>query len=207
MSGTGPQGVASQLDLLAARVERITVEPTPEVIRLGARRAPDHECVPSKRPKDLHSDEEWLFVLRFAEELIRWRSWTHPHPLPLDRRPDDCVGGAGRAWYDGKGVAIAEQGKRRYASWPALLRGLREQREREPHIADARDLAAAYHAAEQYHRFYLADPPEIPVVAGGWCEEVAEPHFDRLLAAVADLGGDPGFCRTNPRPSKGAIPQ
>lgn len=189
----------SQLDLLAAPVMRVVVEPTPDVIRMGAHCAPHHECVPSKRPKALRSDEEWLFVLRVAEEQIRWRSWSMPHPLPLER-PDDILGGSNGEWHDGKGVAIVDGGRsaeRRYASWPALLRGLREQREREPHIADARDLAAAYHAAEQYHRFYLADPPKVASDDDGWREEIAEPHFARLIETIADLGGDPEFL--NPR--------
>lgn len=111
-------------------------------------------------------------------------------------RPEECVGGGGTFSYDGKGVAVVSQGRfdKRYASWPALLRGLGTQREAEPHVADARDLAAAYHALEQYDRFYVRDGGS--VTHGGdpaWRERVAVPHLARLQAIVEKLGGEPAI--------------
>lgn len=182
-----------QLDLFAPPPEVVPVTPTQEVIVFGARAkcVPLHQHVPSPRPKAIVADDDWLLALRVAEECIRWRSWTQPHPLPLDSRPDDCVGGAAGArgwyWHDNKGVTIGERGGPT-ASWPALLRGLREQREREPHVAEARDLAAAYKALESYDDHYIRDGD-----GGEWRETVAVPHFEKLKETIVGLGGDPDF--------------
>lgn len=183
------------MDLLAAPVERIAVKPTRDVVIYGARACsvPKHAHVPAPRPKSLHTDEEWLLVLRVAERQIRWRHWTRPHPLPLDSRPDECLGGGGGYWYDSKGVAIwSDDGAHRYATWAVLLRGLREQREREPHIADARDLAHAYSAVETHDRYYIRDGGSVASNDDGeWRERVAAPHLAKLRQIVTDLGGDP----------------
>jgi hypothetical protein len=190
--------MSAQLDLFAPVIEVIVIEPTRDVIHRGAKakRVPPHSHVPSRRPRLLHTDEEWLSCLRIAERQIRWRRWTQPHPLPLDSRPEECVGGGPGHWYDAKGVGVGEFSSRRYATWPALLRGLEEQRDREPHVADARDLAAAYHALEQYDRFYVRDGGS--VIGGGtrldgddWRERVAIPHLAKLREIVERLGGDP----------------
>ena len=187
--------MSAQLDIFAQPRE-ITIEPTREVIRLGAKAAPAHEHVPSPRPKALHSDDEWLLVLRTAEEqCIRWRSWSIPHPLPLDEKPRECEGGNGEVCYTGKGVAIIDRGgerERRWASWSALLRGLRAQRDREPHVADARDLAAAYHAAATYWRYYLSEPPVVEADDDDF-QVRATSHFAGLKDVIAKLGGDPEF--------------
>lgn len=188
-----------QLDIFAAPVEVVVIQPTRDVVYRGARAEgiPRHAHVPSHRPKALLSDEEWLRVLVVAEVQIRWKSWTCPHPLPLDSKPEDCVGGGKDFWYDGKGVALGRwEGDTRYAPWPALLRGLREQREAEPHIADARDLAAAYHATDQYDRFYIRDGGSVPGNPE-WRERVSVPHFAHLRETIAQLGGDPDFLATH----------
>jgi len=76
--------------------------------------------------------------------------------------------------------------------WPVLLRGLRGQRERETRVAEARDLAHAYYALEQYDRFYVRRGGS--VIGGndqGWRERVAIPYLAKLKRIVIDLGGDP----------------
>jgi hypothetical protein len=189
--------MSSQLDLFAPAIEALSMEPTRDVLCRGpgTSEVRAHTYVPSPRPRTLHSDKEWLMALRVAEGEIRWRSWTQPHPLPLDKRPDDCSGGSLNCWYDSKGVGFASDvgQQRRYATWPALLRGLREQREHEPHIADARDLAHAYSALETYDRYYIRDGGS--AVSGcdrdDWRQRVALPHFARLKAIIEKLGGDP----------------
>lgn len=186
--------MTAQLDLFATPIESLSIEPTRDVIRRGAsaEAVTAHQHVPSRRPPALTSDEEWLLALSVAEAQIRWRSWTQSHPIPLDEKPRECVGGGPGCFYDGKGVALGSWCERRYATWPALLRGLREQRAREPHVADARDLAHAFSALETYHRYYLAERPAAGTAEGpGWREEVAVPHFARLKAIIAGLGGDP----------------
>jgi hypothetical protein len=152
--------MSGQLDLFAPPIEAITVEPTRDVIFRGAgsSEVPRHTFIPTPRPRVLH-DDDWMLALGVAERQIRWWSWTRPHPLPLDERPDS-VGGhslGDRRWidYGSKGVAVRDRlgGEYRCASWAFLLKGLREQREAEPHIADARDLAHAYSALETYDRY------------------------------------------------------
>jgi hypothetical protein len=173
-------------------VEAVTVEPTAEIVRRGASApsVPTHTFVPTPLPKSMHTDEEWLSALAEAERIIRWKSWTQPSPLPLDAKPDDCVGGAREIWHDAKGVCVGRRAEARYASWPALLKGLRLQREHEPHIADARDLAHAYSATETYCRYYIREDAE-------WGDGPVAPaqrtHFEKLKAIIAGLGGNPDF--------------
>lgn len=183
----------AQLDFFAPTLERILVEPNPEVLHLGARASgvPVHEHVPSRRPNSLQTDDEWLGALSVAEELIRWRAWEQPRLL-LDEPPGECIGGSGGFWFDAKGVMVREGAERRYARWSALLRGLGEQREGEPDVADARDLAHAYHALDQYDRFYVRGGGSVD---GGsdpdWRERIAIPHLAEMTQAIAELGGDP----------------
>lgn len=183
--------MTAQMSLLAPPVERLTVEPTREVVVRGASASgvPRHAHVPS-RPSAMHTDEEWLGALEIAERKIRWWFWTCPHPLPLDEKPT-VNGGGGGFHYDSKGVAVWSGGERRYVSWPQLLRGLREQRDQEPHIADARDLAAAYHSAETYDRYYVRDGGSVSPRSEEHRERVAIPHLKRLHQIIRDLGGDP----------------
>jgi hypothetical protein len=64
-----------------------------------------------------------------------------------------------------------------------VLAGRREQREVEPEIARARDLAEAYHYLDYYGRVY-ADLP--------WREDwTPVPLIARLAAEARELGGDP----------------
>jgi hypothetical protein len=185
--------VTLQLGLLAGPVEEVAIEPTSEILYAGAgaRSVPSHRHVPAPRPEALATDEEWLRVLAIAEGLIRWRHWPHPHPLPLEEVPD-VVGGTSDSWHDRNGVALGARGRKRLVRWPALFRGLAEQRAHEPHIADARDLAHAYKAAATYRRYYLGEHPE---VAGGDEEfrSRAEAHLRALVEIIAALGGDPEF--------------
>lgn len=183
--------MTAQLDIFAPPAERITIEPTPEVVLCGANAAsvPTHTHVPTPIPRAMPDVEKWLGALLVAEGQIRWRSWTLPHPLPLDERPEDCVGGTADYHYNGKGVGLGRSGKP--VGWPVLLRGLREQREHEPEIADARGLAHAFHALEQYERFYVRDGESVGFCDGDWRERVAIPHLAKLRAIVEELGGDP----------------
>lgn len=188
-----------QMDLFAPVVERFSVEPTSAVIVHGAKAAgvPRHTFVPAPRPDSMHSDEEWLTVLEVAEEQIRYKNWTRPHPLPLDEKPADCEGGyySDRLqceYSSGKGVCLIDpEWSSRCVKWPVLLRGLRAQREQEPHIADARDLAAAYRAHETYDRYFVRDGGSVPGRNDGFRERVAIPHLARLRQIIIDLGGDP----------------
>lgn len=184
-----------QLDLFAPVAEAIVIQPTRDVVYRGAfaPAVPVHTFAPRPRPRAMPTDADWLGVLLEAERCIRWRSWQRPHPLPIDKRPEECVGGGPRFWHDSKGVGLGVHHRDGLATWPVLLRGLAEQRKHEPDVADARDLAAAYHALEQYDRFYVHDGGS--VIGGGdqveWRERVAVPHLAKLRAIVEKLGGDP----------------
>jgi len=78
---------------------------------------------------------------------------------------------------DGKGIRDFRTGES--ATWPQLLRALAAQREDEPHVARARDLAEAYHYLSYYSRAY-GTPADAP------------PRLlENLRMAIGELGGDP----------------
>jgi len=69
------------------------------------------------------------------------------------------------------------------ATWPRLLAGRAEQREVEPDVARARDLAEAYHYLDYYGGVY-----EEPEESDEWSPV---PLIRRLAAEARELGGDP----------------
>jgi hypothetical protein len=78
---------------------------------------------------------------------------------------------------DGKGIRDFRTGES--ATWPQLLRALAAQREDEPHVARARDLAEAYHYLSYYSRAY-GTPADAP------------PRLlENLRMAIGELGADP----------------
>jgi hypothetical protein len=78
---------------------------------------------------------------------------------------------------DGRDISDFRTGES--ATWPQLLRALAAQRQDEPRIARARDLAEAYHYLSYYSRAY-GTPDDAP------------PHLlENLCRAIRGLGGDP----------------
>jgi hypothetical protein len=96
-------------------------------------------------------------MLDFAEDALRY---SQGPARTLDLTTTHGAGtngpiGRGNLHADSKGVEDWHTKER--ATWPQLLRGLRAQREAEPRIAQARDLAEAYHYLHAYS-FRLRHP-------------------------------------------------
>ena len=135
------------------------------------------------RPAKLSSDEHWLIALYFAEEVHRYDQPTQA-VLQLDakvsRSPGGrCFDGEPRLWHDGRGIEVDDV----LVKWPHLLAGRAEQREVEPEVARARDLAQAYHYLDYFGEVYDKHPHR---------EDWSPVPFIRRLAEEARaLGGDP----------------
>jgi hypothetical protein len=151
-----------------------------------------HRHVPPLPPK-LCDESKWLLALDFAEEARRYDQAPRAK-LDLGKRgsagSDDGPMGL---WDLGKAAlkasrreseAAARPGKRP-AAWPRLLAARSEQREVEPALARARDLAEAY----RYLNCYGGAYPE-PEPGDAWSPV---PLVRRLAAEVRELGGDPGL--------------
>jgi len=118
-------------------------------------------------------------MLALAEDALRYNQCPTAR---LDIRPTRGTGtngpvGRGNLMADSRGVHDWRTGQQ--ATWSQLLRALRAQREQEPHVAQARDLAEAYQYLDYYRRAY-GTPADAP---------------PQLLASIRDeiraLGGDP----------------
>jgi hypothetical protein len=184
-----------QMSLLAASAEeRLEVPVAPEVLIYGAKARADrgrgellfpHRHVPSPPPK-LPDEEEWLAALDFAEEARRYNQAPRAILDLSERAGAGSNGPMGRGgprgpmlMASGRGVEVAG----RLATWPQLLAGRQEQREVEPEVARARDLAEAYHYLDYYGRVY-----EEPEPGEEWSPV---PLIRRLALEARELGGDP----------------
>jgi hypothetical protein len=167
-----------QLSLLAEASTPITVAATRAVLIYGARapEVPRHQAavqLPGVRPATLAR------MLALAEDALRYNQAPTATLNLADRRGAGSNGpiGTGNLHADSNGIEAHDTGER--AAWPQLLRALRAQREAEPHIAQARDLAQAYRYLHYYAHAY-GTPADAP---------------PRLLAAIRDeianLGGNP----------------
>ncbi len=144
-----------------------------------------HRHVPSPPPK-VPDEGEWLAALDFAEDA---RRFNQAGCAVLDLSKRDGAGSNGPMGRGGPGSPSLMASSRgvevngRLATWPQLLKGRREQREVEPEVARARDLAEAYHYLDYYGGVY--DEPE----EGDEWSPV--PLIRRLAAEARELGGDP----------------
>lgn len=190
-----------QLSLLAQPgCERIEVPLCPAVLLAGARacggpprREPlfAHRHIPVPPPA-LEGEREWLAALEFAEEARRSNQAARAR-LDLSRRAGAASSGPigrcgpGEVWLtaSGKGIEVGEPAGRRLVRWARLLAARAEQREVEPGIARARDLAEAYRLLDYYGRVY----PE-PKPGDEWSPL---PLIRRLAAEARELGGDPSL--------------
>lgn len=188
---------AVQMSLLAASAEeRLEVPVCWEVLFYGAgarvdrgrgKRLFPHRHVPSPPARFPHEDE-WLTALDFAEEA---RRYNQAGCARLDLSKRDGAGSNGPVGRGGpRGPMLMASGRGvevdgRLATWPQLLAGRQEQREVEPEIARARDLAAAYHYLDYYGRVYAEPDPD---------EEWSPvPLIRRLAHEARELGGDPSL--------------
>lgn len=185
--------MSGQMNLLAQPSdEKIVVPICPEVLRCGAHAASreggiekplsPHLHIPG-RPTNLPSDEHWLLALDHAEDTHR-HDQSPEATLQLDAKVSrSCGGCAGpgmpRLMHDSRGIEVDDV----LIKWPHLLAARAEQREIEPEVARARDLAEAYHYLDYFGRVYdqfshREDWSPVPLIR-------------RLAEEARALGGDP----------------
>lgn len=185
----------TQMSLLAAPADApLEVPICWAVLHIGASARADggrgeplfpHRHVPSP-PSRLPDEREWLAALDFAETA---RRYNQAGRAVLDLSQRDGAGSNGPMGTGGPGRPSLMASSRgvevegRLASWPQLLKGRQEQRDVEPEVARARDLAAAYHYLDYYGRVY-AEPEE----GDKWGPV---PLIRRLATEARELGGDP----------------
>lgn len=188
---------AVQMNLLAPPAdERLDVPVSWEVLYYGANARADHgrgeplfphRYVPSP-PTKLPDEAEWLAALDFAEEARRYNQAGCAR-LDLSKRDGAGSNGPmGRGGPSGPMLMASSRGVEvdgRLASWPQLLGGRREQREVEPQVARARDLAEAFHYLDYYGRVYAEPEP-----GDEWSPV---PFIRRLALEARQLGGDPSL--------------
>lgn len=166
-----------QLSLMLEASPAIAVTPTRDVLIHGSRGrgVPKHNAavqVAGVSPSTLKR------MLDFAEDALRYNQGPC---RALDLTKTHGAGtngpiGRGNLHSDSKGVEDYRTKER--ATWAQLLRALRAQREGEPRIAQARDLAEAYHYLHAYSFAYGTPADAPPALIAG------------IRAHIAALGGD-----------------
>lgn len=168
----------AQLSLMLEASAAIAVEPTRDVLVHGSR----GRGVP-KHKADVHvrdvSASTLKRMLAFAEDALRYNQGP---ARTLDLTATHGAGtngpvGRGNLQADSKGVE--DWHTKEHATWPQLLRALRAQREAEPHVAQARDLAEAYHYLHAYS-FAYGSPADAPPAL-----------ITSIRAHIVALGGNP----------------
>ena len=166
------------LSLMLEASPAIAVTPTRDVLIHGSRGrgVPKHKAIVQVAGVSASTLKR---MLDFAEDALRYNQGPC---RALDLTTTHGAGtngpiGHGNLHADSKGVE--DWHTKEHATWPQLLRALRAQREAEPRIAQARDLAEAYHYLHAYSFAYgtPADAPP-PLIAG-------------IHAHIVALGGDP----------------
>jgi len=183
-----------QLSLMLEAAATIAVEPTRDVLVHGARArgVPKHKAVVHVRGVSASTLKR---MLAFAEDALRYNQGPG---RALDLTNTHGAGtngpiGRGNLHADSKGVE--DWHTKEHATWPHLMRALRAQREAEPRIAQARDLAEAYHYLHAYS-FAYGSPADAPPAL------IAAIH-----AHIVALEGDPRQRRPHPplaQPSRAA---
>jgi hypothetical protein len=194
--------VGGQMNLLAAPVgQAIEVPICPAVLYVGANARAEggrgeplfaHRFVPPAPPAIAEQAAHWPAVLEFAEDQLRYAQAPRARLVLSgpECRTSRCTGGAcgtGRPSLSASPRGVEADG--RLLTWARVLAGRSEQRDAEPQIARARDLAHAYHLLDYYGRAYV-EPSEgeewspVPLIAG-------------LAERAYELGGDPS--RLEPR--------
>jgi len=184
--------VSGQMNLLAPPSEaELQVPVCPQVLLRGASAFGGREhselLFPHRHlppaPPTMSVASAWLTALDFAEEVRRYAQ--APRPI-LDLDKPGYSGVSGRSgpgmpslWATSRGIEVDGA----LATWPRLLAGRAEQREVEPDVARARDLAEAYHYLDYYGGVY-----EEPEESDEWSPV---PLIRRLAAEARELGGDP----------------
>jgi len=193
--------MGGQMNLLAAPVgEEIEVPICPVVLYAGANARVEGgrgeplfaHCFSPPAPLGLSEEAHWLAVLDFAEDQLRYAQAPSSR-LVLngpESRASRCNGGTSgpnrpTLWASSRGVEVNGC----LLAWSRVLAGRSEQRDAEPQVARARDLAHVYHLLDYYGHVY-SEPLKgdewspVPLIAG-------------LAERAYELGGDPS--RLEPR--------
>ena len=184
--------MSGQMNLLAPPAEaELEVPVCPQILLRGAgafgEREHSEPLFPHRHlppaPSAMPDESAWLAALDFAEEVRRYAQ--APRPV-LDLAKPGYSGASGRSgpgmprlWATSRGIEVDGA----LATWPRLLAGRAEQRQVEPEVARARDLAEAYHYLDYYGGAY-----EEPEVGDEWSPV---PLIRQLAAEARELGGDP----------------
>lgn len=193
--------MGGQMNLLAAAVaEAIEVPTCPAVLHAGANARSEggrgeplfaHRFAPPA-PPGIGEEADWLAALEFAEDQLRYAQAPCAR-LALsgpESRTSRCNGGTsgpGRPtlWASSRGIEVDG----RKLTWARVLAGRSAQRDAEPQIARARDLAHVNRLLDYYGHAY-SEPSEgdewspVPLISG-------------LAGRAYELGGDPS--RLEPR--------
>jgi hypothetical protein len=188
--------MGGQMNLLAAPVgAEIEVPVCRAVLYAGANARAEgvrgeplfaHRFSPPTPPGIGEQAAHWLAVLDFAEDQLRFVQAPCARLILSgpESRASRCTGGAcgpGRPSLSASSRGVEVNG--RLLTWTWVLAGRSEQRDAEPQIARARDLAHVYHLLDYYGRVY-GEPREgdewspVPLIAG-------------LAERAYGLGGDP----------------
>ena len=118
-------------------------------------------------------------MLDFAEDALRYNQ-RPSRTLDLTTTHGAGTNGPiGRGNLHADSKVVEDWHTKEHTTWPQLLRALRAQREAEPCIAQARDLAEAYHYLHAYSFAYGTPADAPPALIAG------------IRAHILALGGDP----------------
>jgi hypothetical protein len=190
--------MSGQMNLLATPVgEQIEVPVSATILYAGAAARAEggrgeslfaHRFVPPEPPDIGEEAAHWLAVLEFAESQLRYAQ--APCARLILSRPESsasrCSGGTcgpGRPSLNASSRGVEVNG--RLITWTRVLAGRSEQRDAEPEIARARDLAHLYHLLDYYGRVY-SEPRE----GDEW---TPVPLIANLATRARELGGDPAL--------------
>ena len=162
------------MSIWAELAEPVAVEPTCEVRYRGASAGAAHRDL---APLPGVSESTARAMLDLAEDALRYDQAPKPRLDCSAQRKGGSRGPVGRNGLMASARGIEDRETAARASWPQIMRGLREMREREPEIARARDLAEAIHYLDYYGRAY----PDAETT-----ERVCAP----IRLAIVELGGD-----------------
>jgi len=186
--------MGGQMNLLSAPVgAEIEVPICPAVLYAGANARSEggrgeplfaHRFAPAS--PDIGERAHWLAALEFAEGELRYAQAPCARlvlsgPESRSSRCNGGTSGPGRPtlWASSRGVEVDG----RKLSWARVLAGRAEQRDAEPQIARARDLAHVYHLLDYYGHAYSE-----PVEEDRWSPV---PLIVSLAERAYELGGDP----------------
>jgi hypothetical protein len=181
--------MSAQMNLLAPSEEkRIEVPVCGSVLYAGASSCNSQHkplfphCHVPAMPTEIEAESDWLAALNFAEGDCRYDQAPCARfkpTKPSRTGSGSCGPGAPRLMSLARGIEVND----RLVSWSVVLAARTEQREMEPEVARARDLAQAYHYLDYYGHVY-GEPED----GDSWSPV---PLIQQIAAEARQLGGEP----------------